>query len=387
MGLIIGLGSRAGKAKKGDIIIVSELPDEGIESVFYLVPSTDPKNNDIYDEYMWVMNPDTGVYSWELIGSKQVEVDLSDYPTKQEVTSALQSYANLFKDNVLTGKNTFLDIYITDNYVTETAKQSVQKSVYHLDLNTCHYTLDGINGEILFDYTDTKGVVHNLTLYHNGNLTEATSEKSGLMSKEDKNIIDNSIKVVPISDILMGNILNGTNGKEIYDGVKALIDQYGTVIEEATVLLLNKGSDIISASMLSDGSDDIILKFLFLGMASNTSSLASYYLYIEPDGTVDKEADYFNSVSIINGSSVNFTMDPNTLYVCGEMESLNIGLNTEDNNPKIVNEYMIQFTSGATPTILTLPSNIKWTATPSIAANKTYQISIINNLGVIGEFS
>lgn len=70
MGLIIGLGSRAGKAKKGDIIIVSELPDEGIESVFYLVPSTDPKNNDIYDEYMWVMNPDTGVYSWELIGSK-----------------------------------------------------------------------------------------------------------------------------------------------------------------------------------------------------------------------------------------------------------------------------------------------------------------------------
>lgn len=180
---------------------------------------------------------------------------------------------------------------------------------------------------------------------------------------------------------------DGTNGKEIYDGVKALIDQYGTVIEEATVLLLNKGSDIISASMLSDGSDDIILKFLFLGMASNTSSLASYYLYIEPDGTVDKEADYFNSVSIINGSSVNFTMDPNTLYVCGEMESLNIGLNTEDNNPKIVNEYMIQFTSGATPTILTLPSNIKWTATPSIAANKTYQISIINNLGVIGEFS
>lgn len=75
---------------------------------------------------------------------------------------------------------------------------------------------------------------------------------------------------------------------------------------------------------------------------------------------------------------------PNILHVWGEVAELNITLaNGEDG---VVNEYMVQFASGATATTLTLPDSIVWMSAPNIQANKVYQVSIINNLGVIGEF-
>ena len=77
---------------------------------------------------------------------------------------------------------------------------------------------------------------------------------------------------------------------------------------------------------------------------------------------------------------------PNVFYVWGEVESLEITLAQPDDT-SIVNEYMIQFTSGDVATTLILPSDIKWMSTPIIQANKVYQISIVNNLAVMGEFS
>ena len=77
---------------------------------------------------------------------------------------------------------------------------------------------------------------------------------------------------------------------------------------------------------------------------------------------------------------------PNVLYVWGEVESLEITL-ASPADETIVNEYMIQFTSGEVATTLILPSEIKWMSAPTIQANKVYQISIVNNLAVVGEFS
>ena len=44
---------------------------------------------------------------------------------------------------------------------------------------------------------------------------------------------------------------------------------------------------------------------------------------------------------------------------------------------------MFEFVSGETATTLTLPDTIKWAETPSIEANKIYQCSIVNNVGLI----
>lgn len=78
-------------------------------------------------------------------------------------------------------------------------------------------------------------------------------------------------------------------------------------------------------------------------------------------------------------------IEPNKLYLWDTVESLTITLATPTDE-SIVNEYMIQFTSGDIATQLTLPDTITWMSEPTIVANATYQISIINNLAIIGEF-
>lgn len=88
-----------------------------------------------------------------------------------------------------------------------------------------------------------------------------------------------------------------------------------------------------------------------------------------------------SNYNVSNRTESTYTINPNTFYVWGTMTSLNITLGTATSG--IVNEYCFQFTSGSTATELTLPSTIKWVQTPTVEANKTYQVSIINNIGVI----
>lgn len=88
---------------------------------------------------------------------------------------------------------------------------------------------------------------------------------------------------------------------------------------------------------------------------------------------------------IVNQTSSSVGISPGCLNVWGEVSSLSITLAVPSNNT-IMNEYMIQFTSGTTATTLTLPATIKWVEEPSIDANATYQISIVNNLGIIARF-
>lgn len=83
-------------------------------------------------------------------------------------------------------------------------------------------------------------------------------------------------------------------------------------------------------------------------------------------------------------SNTNTTISPNTLHKWDEVVELTLALG--DETPEIVNEYLIQFTSGETPTVLTLPKDIKWATPLKISKNKTYQISIVNNLATFAEF-
>ena len=79
-------------------------------------------------------------------------------------------------------------------------------------------------------------------------------------------------------------------------------------------------------------------------------------------------------------------LTPNVLHKWGTMTSLTISALATPSDETVVNEYMIEFTSGSTATALSLPSSIVWAETPNIEANATYQISIINNLGIIVKF-
>ena len=90
-------GDKGVKGDKGDtgepgaikMLIVNQLPLTGEEGTLYFVPKADTKISDLYDEYMWVNN------NWELLGEKQITVDLSDYYTKQETNNLLEDKADV----------------------------------------------------------------------------------------------------------------------------------------------------------------------------------------------------------------------------------------------------------------------------------------------------
>lgn len=84
-----------------------------------------------------------------------------------------------------------------------------------------------------------------------------------------------------------------------------------------------------------------------------------------------------NRITSAGGTS---TILPNTDYSFGECESLTITF-TEGKKSKR-NEYMFSFTSGATPTVLTLPDTVKWANELTVEANKRYEISIVDNIGL-----
>ena len=94
-------------------------------------------------------------------------------------------------------------------------------------------------------------------------------------------------------------------------------------------------------------------------------------------GAVPNKADKIQEVN--HGTSdTTFTLTPNVMHIWGTVVSLNLSLPTDSNST--LDEYLFTFTCGSTPTTLTLPATIKWIQDPEFEENKTYQVSIVNNL-------
>lgn len=88
-------------------------------------------------------------------------------------------------------------------------------------------------------------------------------------------------------------------------------------------------------------------------------------------------------------TSSSMTLSPNIYYrnTSTSLSSLTITLGSVSNN-NILNEYFVEFTTRSSGTTVSLPSSIKWAngVTPTFENGKTYQISIINNLGTCVKF-
>ena len=115
-----------------------------------------------------------------------------------------------------------------------------------------------------------------------------------------------------------------------------------------------------------------------------------------PDGSIGKDKfteDIKNLIGIsayleINHgtSDTTFTLTPNTFHVWDEVTALDLSFGEETEG--MANEFLFQFTSGATATTLTLPDTIKWAndEVPTIEANMIYQVSILKGLASVLEF-
>jgi hypothetical protein len=103
-------------------------------------------------------------------------------------------------------------------------------------------------------------------------------------------------------------------------------------------------------------------------------------------GVVD--LGYINK-KLTTSSSSSMTLSPNIYYrnTSTSLSTLTIKLGNVSNSA-IINEYFVEFTTRSSGTTVSLPSGIKWAngETPTFEASTTYQISIVNNLGVVTKF-
>lgn len=80
------------------------------------------------------------------------------------------------------------------------------------------------------------------------------------------------------------------------------------------------------------------------------------------------------------------TIKPNTLYKFGACSSLAIAFYSDASFANAIKEYMFEFTVSGTEFTLTLPEGVRWNEEPDLEDGYTYQVSIIDNLAVFGEF-
>lgn len=78
-------------------------------------------------------------------------------------------------------------------------------------------------------------------------------------------------------------------------------------------------------------------------------------------------------VVTVTGSNPSITAEYNKRYVCGEVSTLTI-------TPATQGCTDVLFTSGTTPTVLSLPNTVKMPSWFTVEANKTYEISILDGI-------
>lgn len=132
-------------------IVVAELPTQDIQTdAIYLVPSDDPQTQDLYNEYMYINN------NWELLGQKQITVDLSNYV--QFTDYAIASKGGVIKSGYnglqvdSTNGKTYCDIYTYANYGNVENQRFISKGTLEnvitgKGLTTKSY-VDGLIGDI-----------------------------------------------------------------------------------------------------------------------------------------------------------------------------------------------------------------------------------------------
>ena len=117
------------------------------------------------------------------------------------------------------------------------------------------------------------------------------------------------------------------------------------------------------------------------GMSKGTSGVVDLGDVLTAEAVANK-ADKIPVINHGTNDTSGFIIDPNKFHKWGEVSSLEI-FAIEASPDDVYTEYMFQFTSGATATTLSLPAVIKFENEVVIEPNKTYQVSIVNNIGVI----
>lgn len=131
---------------------------------------------------------------------------------------------------------------------------------------------------------------------------------------------------------------------------------------------------VITSHQDISGKQDKLVSGTNIKTINGTSILGSGDIVIE-GGSCAYPIEYHGAESIR-------TITPNVFHVFDDPASIDI--NFGDEQEGVVNEYIFQITFSNGLAAFDIPDTIKWAnGEPSFDEGKTYQISIVNNIGLI----
>ena len=120
----------------------------------------------------------------------------------------------------------------------------------------------------------------------------------------------------------------------------------------------------------------------FYGLAKRagdtTQSSSSNAVGTYTEDAKSKISEMLNGSVSVSGTTPTIVAKSGIRYVCGEVATLDL-------TPPATGICDVVFTSGATPTVLTVPSTVKWPDwfdPTALDANTTYEINVMDGLGV-----
>lgn len=262
-----------------------------------------------------------------------------------------------------------------------------------------YFSIVDSQGDVLYcegtNYTNTSSYIDGRTLY----VRRWDDKQDALVSGENIKTI-NGESIVGEGDITIpggsGTITeikaNGTSvaTSGVADIPAATTSVYGVTkltssTSSTSTSLAATASAVKSAYDLANGRQEKLISGTNIKTINGTSILGSGNITIEGGGSGGVSGAY---AEVNHGTSdTTFALTPNTFHVWDEVSSLTLTFGSEQSG--VANEYLFQFTSGATATTLSLPDDIKWAndTAPTIAESKIYQISVLRGLATVLEFN
>lgn len=190
----------------------------------------------------------------------------------------------------------------------------------------------------------------------------------------------------------------GSGGSETtIEYTSGSIDMKGGQIKQNGTVILDASGNLSSATAQRVGGIKVssVNSTAVTAQAETTTSGRYYKVELNSDNSAIVNVPWVNSLNCdyrtITNTSANTSVElaPNIFRKFNNVLAANLSITLGSaTSTSTVNEYLIEFSFGSTLYTVSFPSTIKWAdnKTPVFKANKTYQISIVNNLAVYLEF-
>lgn len=219
--------------------------------------------------------------------------------------------------------------------------------------------------------------------------TDNVATKSDLEKKVDK-VDGKQLSTEDFTTLLKKKLegLNNYDDEEINQAVQSLQSQLNTLVSGNASKAIESFNEIVA--FLNGIEDSESLDGIIAGIEQQIAELQNKVPEVDLTGLATKEdlEGKQDKVDIVDHGTedTTFTLTPNTLHVWGEVASLSLDFG--ESVAGFLSEYMFRFSSGDTPTTLTLPDSVVWAngMEVSIQSGKTYEVAIIDGYGCILEF-